>query len=439
MATESEIKISKSKIKLQKDFPFFAYLSLFLKPKEVKDEKNWEEGGLGMGVDISGNLFYNPNFVNKLREEELTGCLIHELGHLMFLTMTRTKNLNPKIFNIASDITINEILKDNNFILPKGVIWSNNEREVKVFNKVVEKCNTKTSEEIYWEIFDEVKKQVKKAIKKGKVKFCSSGNEGEGIEIDIEELGDYEIEGSGNNGDGKIRNFDKHIKGKGGKELSEEEKRELEGKWMERIHEAYTMSKIAGKEPLGIERVIGKLHESKIGWRQLLQRYIQSSIPSDFTYSRPNKKSISSGVYMPDVYKEKIEIAIGIDVSGSIGNEELNDFLSEIVGMARTFRERIKMTLFTHETDVVNEWIIENGNVQKILSLKIKGGGGTSFVTPYKTFIEKHRDTKLILWLTDGFGDTIPKNILRNDIIWILSKNGSDELIKNTGRIIKLK
>lgn len=431
---EAQIKISRARISLQRNEPFWAYLSLFLKPKEVKEISS-------MGVDIQGNLYYNPDFVNSLNDNEMIGTIAHELNHIIFLHFLRGEKLNKQISNIAMDISVNEILKDNNFVLPKGVIWSNDKREVKIFNKTIKKCNEKTAEELYYEIYDEAKKQIKQALKKGKVKLVSTGNEGEGIELDEEDLEGYEFEGSTNQGEGKIKNIDNHIrsKGKDGKELSKEEKERLEKEWQERVVEGYTIAKMRGDVPAGIERLIGKLHESKINWKVLLQKFIQNSIPSDFTYAKPNKKSISSGYYLPDTIKERIEIGVLIDTSGSIGTEELSDFLSEVISISRAFREKIKMTLACHETDLNESWIVENGNINKILdTTKIKGGGGTCFNEPYKQFMEKHRDTKLLVWLTDGFGDKIEKKDLKCDVVWVLSKGGSDDLIKDTGKIIKL-
>lgn len=429
---EAEVKISRARISLQKDEPFFAYLSLFLKPKELKEIPS-------MAVDIDGNLYYNSNFVNGLNDREMVGVLTHEILHLTFLHFARGEKLNRKIGNIAMDIVVNEVLKDNNFILPKGCIWSNNEREVKVFNKTIKKCNEKIAEEIYFELYQEAKEKLKEAIKKGeKIQVT---DDGEGIELDEEDLEGYEIEGSSNDGTGKIKNIDNHLsnKGKDGKELSKEEREAKEKEWTNRIVEASTISKMAGKEPAGLDRILGRLHESKINWKVLLQRYIQSSIPSNYTYSKPNKKSISSGYYLPDVEKQRIEIGVLIDTSGSIGQNELADFLSEIVGIARAYREKIKMSLAVHETELGNSWVVENGNIQKILdTTKIKGGGGTNFNEPYKQFIDKYKTTKLLVWLSDGYGDKIEKKDLKCDIVWVLSKGGSDELIKHTGRIIKL-
>ena len=155
--------------------------------------------------------------------------------------------------------------------------------------------------------------------------------------------------------------------------------------------------------------------------------------------SKPHKKSVSIGEYLPDILKEQIEMVVAVDVSGSIGNTELQDFLSEVIGMARAFQDRIKMTLIQHETEVIDKTIIENGNIEKIKNLKIKGGGGTGFESVVDYINENLRDTKAVVWLTDGYGDAIPKEKVNFDLIWVLSKGGSDELLKDIGKVIKLK
>lgn len=435
--SEAEIKISRARIKLQRNNPFFAYLSLSLNPIECSG--NYPSPT--MAVDLEGNLYYNPDFVNSLDDEQMTGVLVHEIMHLVLMHMTRGKDWDRMIGNIACDIAVNEILKDNNFVLPDGAIWSNRDREISLFGMLkIEKCNTKTAEELYHEIMDKAKKKAKELLKSGKAKLRMGDKDGkDGIKLDEEDLQDYEIEASTNDGRGKARNLDRHIRSKQGKKPSREQKEEIERKWTEKVHEAYAGSRLAGKVPEGIERLIGKLHESRVNWKHLLLRYIQNHIPTDFDYSRPNKKSISSGFYMPDTTREKVEVAIAIDVSGSIGQEELTDFLSEIVGIARAYRDKITMTLFTHETDIVDEWVVENGNVQKILKLKIRGGGGTSFIQPYRQYVEKHKHNKLLVWLTDGYGDDIPRKELRGDIIWCLCKDSSDHIVKKLGRVIELR
>lgn len=432
---EGILKLKRAIIKLQRTNPFFAYLSLSLDLIESKDEYPTST----MAVDVEGNLYYNPSFILELTDNEMMGVLVHEIMHLVLMHLTRGKEWERLIGNIACDICVNEVLKENNFILPDGAIWSDYNHEITLFKEIIIKdCNKKTAEEIYYEIMEKAKKKVKELLKSGKAKIVRGNGQG-GIPLDEDDLKDYEIEATTNDGSGKAKNLDRHIKSKNGEVLTKEEKEKIDKKWVDKIHEAYSVSRIAGNIPVGIERIIGKLHESKVDWRHLLLRNIQNYVPRDFDYSRPNKKSISCGVYMPDTTREKVEIAIAIDVSGSIQQEELRDFLSEIVGIAKAYRDRISMTLFTHETQIVDEWEVENGSVAKILALKIRGGGGTSFTTPYKQFMDKHKSSKLLLWMTDGFGDEIKRKDLKNEIIWILCKNGSDNLIKNSGKVINLK
>ena len=145
---------------------------------------------------------------------------------------------------------------------------------------------------------------------------------------------------------------------------------------------------------------------------------------------------------MPDFDKERIDVSVMIDTSGSIGQEELTDFVSEIVGIAKAYKDRIEMKLYTHDTEIQSEFKVENGSIEKIKQLKIKGGGGTSFIQPLKQLKDKTKGNdkpKLLVWLTDGEGDELQKKDLICPILWVLSKNGDERLIKSVGEVIKLK
>lgn len=424
-------RIHRARIRLQKSNPFFAYLSLSLKPIEEKHIPT-------MAVDVNANLIYNPDWVESLNDEQVMGVLVHEILHLTLLHFLREGERKHGISNLAQDMVINYLIKQNNFKLPHGCIWTNDNNESIVNGVLIKDVDKKVWEEIYDELKDKLKNKFKDALKNGNVKV--SNGEGSGIEVDLE---DYEFDGTTNDedgeGTGKIKNIDNHIKSNKGKGLSEEERKQKEREWLEKVQEAYVGSKMRGLVPVGIERLIGKLSESKINWKSLLLRYIESYIPSDYTYSKPNRKSISSGYFMPDVLKERIEVSVLIDVSGSIGDEELRDFIGEIVGIARAFRHKIKFNLYTHETNLSKKYVVENGSVEKIKQIRILGGGGTSFSVPYRELMKEKMKPKVVIWLTDGFGDTISKKDLKTDIIWCLSKGGDEELIKGCGKVIKIK
>ena len=420
-----EDRITRAKISLQRNFPFWAYLSLFLKFKESDDLPDYA----GMGVDEKGNLYYKKEFVEGLSENELVGVIAHEINHLVFLHLLRRNSKNPEIWNVACDICVNSLLIKNNFKLPKDCLNPDYNNEIEIFGKKIIKCDEKIAEQIYSEIEKEAKKQQKNMNGK-----CSCGK----CECDKDKNGKRKGDGRckcgkcecGGVGELVKGRFDKHFEGKN---LSPKEKKELEDNWNGKIQEALTISKMKGNIPIGLERLIGELHQEKINWKTLLQRYITNQIPYNHTYQTYHKKSISTGVYMPNTLKEKISIVIAIDVSGSIGQKELTDFLSEIIGMARAFQDRIEMTLITHETDVNKTFQVRNGSIDEIKRLEIKGGGGTAHDKVFKHIQDNIRDCKCCVFLTDGYSDLDEINFDEYSFnkIFVISEGGSDNQLKN--------
>jgi hypothetical protein len=158
----------------------------------------------------------------------------------------------------------------------------------------------------------------------------------------------------------------------------------------------------------------------------------------------PSKRSIATGIYTPSYLKERVEVLVAIDTSGSIGQTELTEFISEVVGLAKAYQDRIEMRLLTHDVDVQNDYLLENGVTQKVQQLKIKGGGGTSHFPILEHIKKKYKDTKLAIFLTDGCSDL--QNINLRDYpfrkLIILNKYGLDAKqlqLNDDTKVIKLK
>jgi predicted metal-dependent peptidase len=64
-----------------------------------------------MGVFASGRLVANPQFLRRLKENELVFVLAHELLHLALRTHDRAKGSDRLQFNYAHDYIINDILR----------------------------------------------------------------------------------------------------------------------------------------------------------------------------------------------------------------------------------------------------------------------------------------------------------------------------------------
>lgn len=155
---------------------------------------------------------------------------------------------------------------------------------------------------------------------------------------------------------------------------------------------------------------------------------------------KKSKKSVACGCYLPDTLKEKISVWVAIDTSGSIGKEELSEFVTEIIGLARAYRERIDMRVITADAEVHTDYLVQNGNIDKIKKIKIKGGGGTAHKPVFDYITEKDRNAKCLIFFTDGYSDleSLDYNKYKFGKIAIINKNGTSEWVKGKERFVKV-
>jgi len=145
---------------------------------------------------------------------------------------------------------------------------------------------------------------------------------------------------------------------------------------------------MVGKVPAGIERHVEAVLKPKIDWKKVLRDSILPMIPQDYTYLKPSRRGLSTGVHLPSVAKGRyLEALVAVDTSGSISGQELNQFLSEIQWIARNFP--IRITLLSVDADIHDKIELRYfADVQKITGLR--GGGGTDF-RPVFDYAVKHR------------------------------------------------
>lgn len=409
-------KISKSKIQTHRRNPFFSYLIEHLNFVESESVPT-------VGVNTKAQCFYNAKFVDSLESGQLDGVLAHEVMHLALKHLERGKNRmiminGDSLWNIAIDISINHILVENGFSLPScGLIPQGG--SIEVYGIKIENIPGKSSEEIYEELKAGLKKMIAKSGKKGKNKSDSENTmtvngfpDGEGKGFD-EHSWDGESE-SGSTGEGEGESA-----GSGeGKEISE---KIADKNWEKIIAEAYHHAKLIGKTPAGFEREIENLHKHKLNWRAILRKTVASKLPYDLTYRRPNKKYLWGDIYQPSFTGEQIKVVCSIDTSGSMSQKDLTDIVSELLGIARSFSQ-VEFRLLTHDTDVHDDILISYNQEQKLKTIQVHGGGGTSHVPLYK-HIQANRygkETKLLISFTDGYSE-FPERRPDVDTIFILT------------------
>lgn len=413
-------RIIKAKVKLMDDFPFFGYLVLHLHEKPV-DEKLCPTASM----DYKGNMKYNPKFMEKLSDELLKFVVAHESMHSVLQHLFRHGNRHPVIGNFAADIVVNNMLDQNGFQLLPGsehyVEPKNNEVTLYDGKITIKDIDKKFTESIY----DELYKQMKdKGILK-EVMVCGYGTGKPG-------------KGSGKGSLNHPKSFDHHqTTGMDGDPKSKREKEEMEGKWAERMVEALNKAREKGKIPAGMDRIVDKILNKKLNWRNLLYKYITNSIPFDTSWKKLSKRSFSIGIPLPGPVKENIDIVVSVDTSGSVTDKELNEFLTEIISIGQSFNN-IEITVIFCDAEVHETYVVRNGDIPKILSYKISGRGGTDHRPIGEWIVKNKPNAECIINLTDGYTTFYDKNLLRGDSIWVINENGCDPKDVPFGRVVKM-
>ena len=187
-------------------------------------------------------------------------------------------------------------------------------------------------------------------------------------------------------------------------------------------------------------RYISAILKPQIDWRAVLRKNLIELIPFDYTYNMPAKKSYAIGVYEPRILRKPLGVTVCIDVSGSIGQEELTEFLSEVVGVAKAASEiSIRRLFWSTIVDERNDEVFTRKNLRKLFApaKNINSTGGT-YISCVQEYLEKNpnKNTEsLHIFLTDGFvGD---HNLPKKSLI-VISPNGTDEYLKGFAPTIKM-
>jgi predicted metal-dependent peptidase len=151
-----------------------------------------------------------------------------------------------------------------------------------------------------------------------------------------------------------------------------------------------------------------------VNWNHYIRKEVSKTIPFRYNWNKPNKRYLWQDIFVPSYYGESVQVLVAIDTSGSISNKELGLFISELIGIAKTFKE-VTFRILTHDTEVHDDILLTGKTEKQLKELKLSGGGGTCSKALYKYIIEKKyaRDGKLLIYFTDGL-TTWPKKPVRD-------------------------
>jgi predicted metal-dependent peptidase len=353
-----EVRLQRARTSLLLDHPFFGSLLFRLKWREAPSIETMATDGV--------SLFYNPQFVMELTAAELIGVLAHEVLHPALQHHLRRGGRCPSRWNQACDYAINLVL-DAGLSLPKDGL-------------VGEQYRGMSAEQIYT--------LLEKDERSSGGKTQSSQN----VASTDASLPKVSATPGG---------FGQVLDAPAPEENEGKSAEEQAAEWEVAVSQAQTVSKMTGKLPAGIARSLESAAAARVDWRELLRRAWSDSTPSDYSWTRPNRRHIWQGLYLPGIHRECVgEVVIFVDCSGSINARQLSLFEAEVHSILDEQRpERVHVVYFDAEVQKVE--VYQPGESVRLSPV---GGGGTDFRRCF-TWIDKQAiQPQILVFLTDLYG-----------------------------------
>lgn len=351
--------------------PFFGQLALRL---PLVNADAW----LPTAATDGKHFYYNSRFINMLKPEECVFLFGHEILHAVYDHMGRFEGKDKQLANIAADYVVNGDLVDQRMGVKITTVPALHDTKFRGWSM----------EEVYDYLYDNADK------------------------IDIQQLADQlldeHVDGEGDGtgeGDGKgdiSTDKDGNMISKSKPRLSKEEMQQVRDQVRAATIQASKMAE-AGNVPAGVKRMIDDLLNPKMNWRDLLRATLQSMHKRDHSFMRPSRKSWHTGATLPGLMPEDtVDVVVAMDLSGSIGVDQMRDFLTEVKGIMDEFMS-FKLKLFTFDTQVYNEQDFDETTADEIFDYDFQGGGGTDFMACWEYMKENDIVPERFVMFTDGY------------------------------------
>lgn len=330
------------------------------------------------------NMIINPEFFFGLSlQERIFGCA-HEIAHAIFnhcggmhkarrsgsLVTSAGKKIpySDEMANVAMDLVINDMLIQS---------------EVGRFKQGwLHDQNYGKAEDSWVDVYEKIYKDNKN----------NKGPQGQGFDFHLSPGS-----GSGEDADSADAN-----------------RNEIE--WGAAVASGMAAAKAQGKLPAGMERLLGKMVEPEPKWQEKIQAFFARKVGSgSYDWRKPDRNWIVRDIYVPGRSGYGAgHIVVGVDTSGSIGNDELDTFFGEMRMILEEVRPKKISVVFC---DAKVHKVQEVSEPEDISSLKPKGGGGTAFEPVFDWIAKEAEDVDCLVYLTDGYG-SFPKSQPKYPVLW---------------------
>ncbi|MBE6384551.1 MAG: hypothetical protein E7048_02675 [Lentisphaerae bacterium] len=192
--------------------------------------------------------------------------------------------------------------------------------------------------------------------------------------------------------------------------------------WRQRIIEAGQHYKMTyGTLPGELAGLVEFFSAGRINYLQLLRRYLGQCSGGEAHWLPPARRFIWQGQYLPSRQNPKLDIVVAVDTSGSIEEKDFQDFFGEIGSIVQSF-QNYQLTLLQCDTRITDVQSFSREKPYRHTPVKIKGGGGTSFVPVFEYLKQQKITPRILLYYTDGEGD-FPEKAPAYPVFWVLPEN----------------
>lgn len=374
------MKIERAYKKLLIENPFYGLFLLGL--SKVVDKS--VETACVRKRGINCELVINPDYWNSQDDVQQMNLLQHEVYHIVFQHMFLWDSFpNKEVLGLAADCEVNSYLNnlDDSWVVPS--LWN-----------LPEKKGTK----FYYE---EILKQVSP-----QQKHQQPGED---------------TRDSQDNDNGMPQTKDDHSQwGKDFQECSDAEKQLIQNQINQQIKSAAEQTiKMRGTIPAELQEIIDEILKVKpriFDWKAYFRRMLGSIYDVNIKKTR-RKESIRFPGAAGIKHKKKVSILVAIDTSGSVSNQELIDFFSEITYI---YKAGARITILECDAN-----ISANYEYTGKWTGKVHGRGGTDFQPVIDYYRKNIKDYAALVYFTDG-ECSIPDNVPR-DTIWVITSAGDHE------------
>jgi len=429
MSNNIETKLAAARTRLILDKPFLGALVLRLPMKRANPD--W----CATVATDARHFYYNDNYIDALSLEQTQFVLAHEAMHCALSHFARRQHRIKKRWDIACDFAINPLLINDGLVPAPDILYMKEYEDMtaeEIYPLIEENTEDGPMDD---HLYDEgeggenaegsqpppkQKQDDKQQPPEGDEKH-RDGDNPEPDDRDSQGSGKEEEQAQENDGDNdeQNKNSQENESAGAGKPppLNKNEIEQLGVQWQQRLAGAAQQAQQAGKLGANMARLVDHLLQPKLPWRMLLARYMNYSARDDYSFSRPSNRRQGDAI-LPSLHSAQVEVTVVLDTSGSIGEKEMREFISEVDALKGQMRARVTLQACDDKLADDGPWHYEPWDELR-LPESIQGGGGTRFTPAFEWAEKQDKLPDLLLYFTDAEGE-FPKKTPDFPVIWLV-------------------